>query len=477
MLTPTEALTILGLFGLLMILLVYFTSLKNETSENFLVANRDVSLFRGSLSIAVSWIWAPAIFICSLQSFTKGIPGIFWFTVPNILCFFVFAPFAVTIRNKFPKGYTFPEFIYKKFNGNKYAHISVLSFFVAYQLFSVIINSLAGGTLIHLVSGLEIKISIVMMSVIALTYSIISGLRASILTDMLQMLLILVLSCILIPMCLTKVGGFSAVLSGIGGQSGEFTNVLNPWLAFTMGVPMTLTLISGPFVDQMFFQRVFAVKKKDVAKTFVYGGLIFGIVPIVLSILGFIGADLVQRGLLSVSDPQLVGPEVIAYLLPKGALFAFCFMAFAGLCSTIDSSFCGISSLISIDYYKCYIDTEASDKQLLKISRLAMLVMAVIGTAFALFNLKLLWVWMIIGTIASTGIFPVVFSIVSKTVSPYAITLSVALGLLIGLPVFVYANITENVYLVALAPLFSFLTGLIICSFSVNFSKNSNNIS
>ncbi len=467
MLTKIEALSILGIFGFLMIGLVYLSSKKGESSESFLVADRNVSLFRSSLSIAVSWIWAPAIFICSLQSFTKGLPGIFWFTLPNIICFFVFAPFAVKIREKFPKGYTLPEYIYKRFDGNKRAHLSILSFFIAYQLFAMVINSLAGGTLIHLVSGLEIKVSIVLMTGIALTYSLMSGLRASLITDVLQMLLILLVAFILVPLCLKEVSGFQSVIRGIGGESGEFTSLFNPWIAFTMGIPMTISLIAGPFVDQMFFQRVFAVKKKYVAKTFMYGGLIFALVPIVLSLLGFIGADLARQGLITVNNPQLVAPEVIAYLLPKGALYAFCFMAFAGLCSTIDSSFCGISSLVSIDIYKNYLYSKASDKKLLFASRLGMIGVAFIGTSISLLNLKLLWVFLIYGTVASVGVFPVIFSILSEKISPDAIFWSVITGMLVGLPVSIYANLNENSYLIVFAPVFSSLIGLLICGVSV----------
>ena len=146
--------------------------------------------------------------------------------------------------------------------------------------------------------------------------------------------------------------------------------LLDPWVAFTLGIPMTFGLLAGPFSDQMFFQRALAIERKYIVRSFVYAGLLFAAVPITLSLLGFMGAGMVRQGLLEVSDPQLVGPAVVAALLPKAALYAFCFMAFAGLCSTMDSSLCALSSLGGIDIFRRYVSPRATEGEVLRFSRL-----------------------------------------------------------------------------------------------------------
>ncbi len=84
MLNSTSGILIFLGYAAFIIILVVVTKLRNETAEDFLVMDRKLGLFRGSLSMAVSWIWAPAVFICSLKSFTQGLPSIFWFTLPNV---------------------------------------------------------------------------------------------------------------------------------------------------------------------------------------------------------------------------------------------------------------------------------------------------------------------------------------------------------------------------------------------------------
>ena len=242
-----------------------------------------------------------------MQAFTKGLPGIFWFTAPNIICFFVFTPLAIRLRKLLPFGYTLPEFIYRRFDGNKAAHLAFLIVFFGYQLGAIVINTLAGGKLLNIISGINIHFAIIAMAVIALSYTLLSGLRASILTDAIQMVMLLGIAFILVPWCIIRAGGISAITNGIGGFDGSHRSLLDPWLALTMGIPMTLGLISGPIGDQTFFQRSMALKKGNIGKTFIWAGLLFGIVPITLSLLGFIGASEANRGLITVSDPQVIG--------------------------------------------------------------------------------------------------------------------------------------------------------------------------
>jgi urea-proton symporter len=471
LLSPTDITVLMVLFGLTMLTVVWLRTHKESHADGFLVADRVVPVWQGALSIAVSWIWAPAIFVCSMQSFNNGMAGIFWFTAPNILCFFVFTPLAMRLRSLVPFGYTFPDFIYRRFQGNKAVHIAFLTVFLGYQLGAIVINTLAGGGLLHAVSGIDVRVAIVSMALIALSYSLLSGLKASIFTDVIQMIMVLGITFVLVPWCLSSAGGWSTVVSGLGGIHSAHANLFDPWIAFSMGIPMTLGLISGPIGDQMFFQRAMAVRKNDIAKTFICGGLLFGIVPIMLSLLGFIAAALVTKGSLAVPDAQVVGATVVAGLLPKAAVYAFILMAFAGLCSTLDSSMCAISSLGSIDIYKKYVNAKAEDGQLLRAARIYMLAVTAIGTAIALSQPKLLWVFLVYGALASAGLFPTIFALYSRRISAKAAAIAVMASLIIGTPLSIYANASENPYLIVTAAILSIAIGLTICTLSVWFNK------
>jgi len=463
-LSETEGLILLLIFGIAMYLAVWISGNKEKNADGFLVADREVSVFRGAMSIAVSWIWAPAIFICALQAYTKGVPGIFWFTFPNILCFFIFTPLAIRLRKLMPMGYSLPHYIVeKRFQGDKKVHIAYLAVFFGYQLGAIVINSLAGGNLLHAISGIDVRLAIVLFAMIPLIYTLGTGLKASIFTDVIQMSMVLVICLLLVPWALSSGAGFSGVAAGLGGIDGTHSSLFDAGIAFTMGIPMTLGLIAGPIGDQMFFQRAMATRPDRIAKTFIYGGLLFGVVPIILSLLGFMAVPLVKSGAIVVSDPQLVGLEVIKHLLPIGAVYAFTFMAFAGLCSTLDSSFCAVSSLGAVDIYKRYQNPNANDQQIVKVSRVWMALITLLGTSIALMLPQLLWVFLIYGALASAGMFPTILAIYWKRLPAWGAFWAIILSLAVGTPLSIYANIKEDPTLVVIAAVASVAIGLVVC--------------
>ncbi len=375
----------------------------------------------------------------------------------------MFAPLAIRLRRFLPDGYTLPEFVLKRYDNDKKTHLAFLVLFFGYQLGAIIINTLASGVLLNALTGINFYVAVLAVMAMVLLYALMSGLEASIITDVIQMAMVLLFCFILVPWIMIKAGGISSVIGGLGGITGKFGNIFNPWIAYSFGIATTLSLISGPIGDQMFFQRVYASKKEQIVKTFVAGGLIFGLVPTILCLLGFIAANPHFSSAILVADPQMVGPLVIGYFLPKIALIIFLFMAFAALASTIDSSYCAISSLGTIDIYKKYLNPDANDKQLLSVSRKVMLVMALVGTGIALLQPKLLWVFLIYGALASAGFFPTVFSLYWKRLNKSGVFWAVTLSLVIGLPLSVYANITENVNLIVLSSVLSVVIGLITC--------------
>lgn len=186
MLTQFQAWTSLLVFGVLMFSIVWFmTKRSSESLESFNVADRKIGLIRGGFSIAVTFIWAPAIFVSSQQAFTSGVPGIFWFMFPNFLCLLLSGYFAVKVRQAHPNGFTLTELLADRLGSTgKAAHIALLLIFIMWLLMAVVINAVAGGAMIATLSGIDFKYAATAITLIALSYSLVSGMRASALTEL-----------------------------------------------------------------------------------------------------------------------------------------------------------------------------------------------------------------------------------------------------------------------------------------------------
>ncbi|MEO7879219.1 hypothetical protein [Mucilaginibacter sp.] len=139
----------------------------------------------------------------------------------------MFAPFAVRLRKYIPNGYSFPDYIYYRYN-SKALHIASLFVYMGYQLGAIIINSTAGGILLSLLTGRPYPLSVLLMAGVALSYTLISGLRASVLTDVIQMFLILSIAFVLVPWVTSVSGEFHMISDHLGGVTGKYTDMFNP---------------------------------------------------------------------------------------------------------------------------------------------------------------------------------------------------------------------------------------------------------
>ncbi|HII15154.1 MAG TPA: hypothetical protein HA362_02475 [Nanoarchaeota archaeon] len=480
--SQTTGYALLVIYGILMVIITYFFARwkKYHTIQGFLVAGRNVNWWLGATSIAASWIWAPALFVSVQMAYQKGLAGIFWFTFPNIIALALYIFLAPKIREKLPYGYTLPQYIKHRLQSERAHKIYLFPFFF-YQLMAVTVQLFAGGSLIYLLTGISLINAMIIMSVIVLAYSLISGLESSIVTDFIQFLLIIVGIVVVIPWIISTAGGWSAVSQGMGGVTGQFRNIFDPGVAFSFGIVTAIGLIAGAISDQQYWQRVFAIKKKNLVPSFLFGALMFGIVPIVLSVLGFIAANnSLGITLPEGADVSLIGVVAVSTLLPTIAIAIFVIMLLSALFSTLDSGLNAASSLFVTDVVK-YSDEERKvltkvdegqhltqkemvlskklDTRGVRNSQIAMIGITVLGFLVALaavyipgFGLKHLW-W-IFNTVAACVVVPTVLSLYWKRLDAKGVFWGVLISFVVGIPLFIYGNIIDNSVWIVGASLF-----------------------
>lgn len=467
-LSQTQGIILLVVYGLLMIglSLVFSYKRKTDTSE-FLLASRNIGIWAGAMSIAAAWIWAPALFISSQKAFEQGLAGAFWFIFPNILALLIFAPLALKIRKILPTGYTFPQFV--KLRHGKGVHFLYMMQFLILQICSFAIQILAGSTLIHIVTGVPYMTIALILVAIVLVYSLIGGLRASITTDYLQMVLILGISAIIVPLVFLNSGGVETFVAGLGGFTGDFGSIFDPWVFYTFGIPTTIGLLAGPIGDQMHWQRAYSLKKdSDVIKTFVLAAVLFAIVPLLLSVLGFIGAGKVILDGWMISEAQMVGPITVSMLLPVSMLIIFVVMLLSGLLSTLDSVLCAIASLTVVDLFKPSKELSETgndhDPTKVKLARTSMVIMAVLGLSIALIpGLKILHLFLFYATLRASTLVPTLMTILWSKLKSRAVFVSVLLSMIFGAPLMGLGAIIKNVHVSVAGSLLTVIIGFLGC--------------
>jgi|ERR1700688_2944884 len=471
LLTPLQTVIYLLVFALVMLFVTTFFGRKigSKTVEGFLVVDRNVHWTLGGFSIAASWTWAVALMISVQMAYQQGLAGIFWFTVPNVIAVLVFIWLGPRIRDLLPKGYSLPEYMHSRFHSRGVTYLYLFVYFY-YQVIAATVQIYAGAQLLSAASGISATTLMPTVLIITLLYAVISGLEASIVTDFLQLVLILVPGWITIFL-VTKAGGFHFNLHGVGPGGG--LNPFSPSIALTAGVISSIGLLSGSIGDQVFWQRCLAIRAHEIRRSFLFGALLFATIPIGLSLLGFTAAaPEVGFRLPHGFDPSLVGFAVVHQLIPAGLATMYMIMILSGLCSTLDSSLSAASSLYELVVTKPWSQDAAQRRPFTILQgRLSMLVVGMVGLVLGYavefipgFGLKYLW-WFL-NTIGACVVVPTVLSLFWNRLQAKGILIGSGIGLAVGLPLVSIGSIKGNDPLLAATYAGIVLVSVMACLFT-----------
>jgi len=446
--SPVQGLSVLAAYGAAAFALTWvFSRRLQQTKDEFLVAGRTLGVWSSAFSIAATWIWAPALFLAAQQAYTQGVAGVFWFTVPNVLCLIVFAHFAERIRALVPEGFTLSH--YMRLRHSRRVQALYLLQLAGLAACSFAVQLLAGGKVIADLTGLSFPGVTVGLALIALSYSLWSGLRASVITDYAQMAIILAVIALVVPWAVVRAGGVDAIAQGLGGQSGAYRSLVSEGglsVAWSFGISVTIGLLAGPFGDQSFWQRAFAIERAHVRSAFVRGALIFAIVPLMLSLLGFLAAG---QGW-TAADPALVNLEAVKRLLPAWVMFPMVFMLLSGLVSTLDSNLCAIASLCGHDGLLWRRgepeEPEADRGQVVAVSRWSMLALAIAGLVIAnVPKMEIKYLFLFYGTLRASTLLPTILTLVWRRLAEAGVFWGILVAIVVGLPVFAWGNFRKEV--------------------------------
>lgn len=415
-------------YAVLMLGVTFVFSKRSRSADNFHVADRQLGTIQSAMSIAATWIWAPALFTSAEKAYTNGIPGLFWFLVPNVLCLILFIPFAKRIRERMPNGITLSDFMAKTYNSDKVRGIYIGQLSLL-SVLSTGVQLLAGGKILSAITDIPFCIMTVLLAVIAFSYSQFSGIKASVLTDALQIILMLAACAVFVPWALFQDGGVNNLVNGLSGLSGDFGSLVDDngiKVLLSFGIPTAIGLIAGPFGDQCFWQRAFSIKEGKIGIAFALGAVMFAVIPLSMGILGFIAAG----SRYTATDSGIVNFELITNLFPSWAMLPFLFMVISGLLSTVDSNLCAAASL-TCDFGGGMLAAKGSMALLLVLSIMIANIPGLTVTHLFLFYC----------TLRATTLLPTAITLLGGKLTANGVFFGVLSSFIVGLPIFAYGNI------------------------------------
>merc|ERR1712060_358809 len=170
------------------------------------------------------------------------------------------------------------------------------------------------------------------------------------------------------------------------------------------------------FVDQSYWQSAIAAKPGAAHKGYILGGMVWFTIPFALATaLGLAGNALNVALTANDAGSGLVPPaSAIALLGPAGGTMVMIQLTMAIL-STGSAECIAVSSLLTYDLYRTYINANASGKKILLLSRFLVcvwaLVMAIASIVLNEMKVSLGYVYNFMATALGSAVFPVACSI------------------------------------------------------------------
>lgn len=374
---------VLGIYFLALIAVAVWVVLqKNNTTEDYFLAGRNVGWFVIGASIFASNIGSEHVVGLAGTGFESGAPMAHyelhaWIV---LLLGWLFLPFYIRSG-----AFTMPEFLEKRFDSRSRWFLSLFSL-VAYVLTKVSVTIYAGGIVVSELIGIPFWYGAIGIVIFTGIYTVIGGMKAVIYTETLQTVILILGSVCITYLGLQEVGGWSQLRETVIAVSPDHFNMWRP--ISDPDFPWTGLLFGGTIVgiwywctDQYIVQRTLAANNIKIGRR----GAIFGAYLKLLPILIFLVPGIIAFAL-SIQNPEVFTinkadkafPMLVKYLLPVGLKGLVAGGLMAALMSSLASVFNSCSTIFTIDIYQ-KLKPNKSEKELLYTGRIATIFIVVLG--------------------------------------------------------------------------------------------------
>ena len=440
-LDQTSSLLLLIIICLVFAILGIYHSKKFQGINNYLTANRNIELLSLTTSLVASALGAWILFGPVSAATWGGIGAVTGYALGTAFPMIFLIYFGKKIRSEFPKGSSLIEFMRRKFGKSLFKLILVMTIFYMFIFLCAEVTAIA--VLINYLSGTDLWITASIVLLATLSYTLYGGLRASIFTDNIQMIVIGLLLIILI-----------SIINSSSGDNFSFSFIKekNPHLvssfyipSYTAGLTFFIAVAATNLFHQGNWQRVYAAKDYKTLKSALILSF-FIIVPIVF-LMGFIG-------MVSFSMDSSIRADLgfFSLLLDNQTEFISFIIIILGLAltiSTVDTLVNAISSLFIVDGKATFNLHKKTDY--LKISKYFIVFLSLIAFSIASKGFDILYLFLLADLFCCTFVLTVFYSFYNK-VNEKTAYLSIVIGLIGGFLMFPFPDFSKSFLVGVLMP-------------------------
>lgn len=366
-----------GYFALLLGIAYWVIKQKNNNSEDYFLAGRNMGWFVVGASIFASNIGSEHVVGLAGSGAADKFPLLIYelHAWVVILLGWLFLPFYLRSG-----VFTMPEFLEKRFGSKARWFLSLFSL-AAYVLTKVSVTLYAGGIVISTLLGISFMTGAFATIVLTGIYTVLGGMRAVVYTETLQAVVLVIGAATLTVLGLNEAGGWGSVVDTVGPEYMDMWRSMDdkeyPWHWLVLS--SSIVGIWYWCTDQVIVQRVLTAKNLTEARRGSIFGAFLKLMPVFLFLIpGVVALVLKMRGELEYDTPDQAFPALMMQVLPSGLRGLVAAGLMAALMSSLASVFNSCSTLFTMDIYKKF-RPDAPETRMVNVGRIATGVVVLLG--------------------------------------------------------------------------------------------------
>ncbi len=342
--------------------------------NSFFVADRGASFPFVAGSLFATIVGGSSTIGMAGLGYRQGLVGSWWLLVGAIGLLFLGLFLAEKVRGY--ALYTLPEILEVQYGPEAKLFASGL---IVIAWMGIIAGQIvAAGRILETILEAPASLLMIIIAFVFIVYTLLGGQHSVVRTDTIQSLIIVVAIFLLIPLCLSKLGGVFSMREALGRDyfsfpvSQHFTWKTLATYLFLVGS----TYVVGPDI----YSRIFCAKDKKTAKGATLT-VALALIPFAFIIV-IIGMS--ARVLFPQISPEASFPTMIGHLFPTGLSGLVIAALLSAMMSSADTCLLTTSTILSVDIVKAFFRPAISERRLLLLCRFFIVLLGIFSLFIAL---------------------------------------------------------------------------------------------
>ncbi|KAK1230957.1 hypothetical protein PQX77_005931 [Marasmius sp. AFHP31] len=426
-----------------------YTGYSPKNSEEFSSASRSVKPGLIASGIVSAWTWAATLLQSSAVAYKYGISGPWWYGAGATIQVLLFAMLAAKLKLNAPHAHTWLEIVGARWG--KVAHLVFMFFGMSTNIIVSSMLILGGSATVTSLTGMNTIAACFLIPFGVAIYVVVGGMRSTLLCDYTHTAILFVIIFVFVftvyatsdkigsPERMHELLVKAAEAAPVDGNAHGSYITMRSKNGLIFGVINIVGNFATVFQDQAYWQRAIASRPATTVKAYLLGGLSWFAIPFTLATTLGLAAralrDDPDMATLSAADVSagLPAPAAAAALLGKSGAAAMLVLLFLAVTSAASAELIAVSSMLTYDVYKKYINPNASEVQILRMGHYMVafysLVMSIAGLVFYYIGVSMGWLYTFMGVLLGSAVAPIALCITWRKANKWGSIIGAVAGL------------------------------------------------